>query len=210
MRYKRGIAIVATLALLSSALVLFSACTSGVSQSEFDEVRLQLATTEKQLADVQQRLSKEQVEKLINEAADKKLNTVDTKLALWGVQPGTAPRMIEIAHYFNNMWFAAEKGNWTFAEFEVYRTDETVKNIKLVRPKRATEMDKWMKEAVEPLRAAVKAKDLPRFVAAYDKAIEGCNACHKDSEGGDISLKGVKVTRPTTPIFSNLDYKGID
>ncbi|MBI3998900.1 MAG: hypothetical protein HY355_07690, partial [Armatimonadetes bacterium] len=103
---------------------------------------------------------------------------------------------------------AAQQRNWTYAEFEVYRTDETVKAVKLVRPKRATEMDKWMRESVEPLRATVKAKDLPRFIAAYDKAIEGCNACHKDSTGGDISLKGVRVTRPTAPILSNLDYKG--
>ena len=65
-----------------------------------------------------------------------------------------------------------------------------------------------MRRALVPLRSAVKSADMAGFTAAYDKAIEQCDACHVDSEGGDISLKGVKITRPTAPVYSNLDYRG--
>lgn len=148
------------------------------------------------------------VEKRVSELLEKRLNEVDTKLAVWAIQPGTAPRMNELTHYFNNMWYAAQAGNWVFAEFEVYRTDETVKAIKTVRPARAQGMDKWLQESIEPLRGAVKAQDVAGFAAAYDKAIQQCNECHTSSQGGGISLSGVRVTRPTSPAYSNLNYAG--
>ncbi|TAK36599.1 MAG: DUF11 domain-containing protein [Chloroflexota bacterium] len=143
-------------------------------------------------------------EKLIND----KLNKYNANLALWRIQPGTAPRMMELTEHFNQMWFAAQAGNWTFADFEVYRVDETVKAIPVVRPAREAAMNAWWEPAQAELEAAVETQDLTAFTQAYDRAVAGCNSCHVASTGGGISLKGVKVTRPTTPLFSNLDYSG--
>lgn len=143
-------------------------------------------------------------EKLINQ----KLNAFSSDLAIWRIQPGTAPRMMELTEHFNQMWFAAQRGNWTFADFEIYRSDETVKAIPVVRPAREAAMNAWWNPASTELRAAVSAQDLGAFTQAYDRAIAGCNSCHIASTGGGISLKGVKVTRPTAPLFSNLDFAG--
>ena len=201
--------VIVPLGIVASLLV---ACTGGVARSEYDAMEQRLTAKEQEIIALQQqlpsKLDADSVEKIANERIVEKLSKVDTDLALWGVQPGTAPRMNEIAHYFNNMWYAAQQRNWLFAEFEVYRTDETVKAIKIVRPKRATGMDEFLEESLEPLRTTVKAKDLSGFIAAYDNAIQHCNECHFATDGGGISLKGVKVTRPTAPIYSNLDYRG--
>jgi len=143
-------------------------------------------------------------ERLINE----KLNKFDANLALWRAQRGTAPQMMDLTDHFNLMWFAARAGNWNFVDFEVYRSDETLKVIEITRPARTAALRAWWKPAEEELREAVKAQDLGAFTQAYDRAIAGCNSCHVASSGGGISLKGVKVIRPTTPIFSNLDYSG--
>lgn len=143
-------------------------------------------------------------EKLINA----KLNNYSADLAMWRIQPGTAPRMMELTEHFNLMWFAARAGNWVFADFEIYRSDEALKAIEVTRPARTAGLRAWWQPALTELRGAVTARDLGAFTRAYDRAIDGCNSCHVASTGGGFSLRGVKVVRPTTPLFSNLDYAG--
>lgn len=139
---------------------------------------------------------------------EKLFNTYDKNLSLWRIQPGTAPRMMELTEHFNVMWYAARAGNWEFADFEIYRSDETIKTIPVTRPAREAALNAWWGPAMTELRAAARAKDLGAFTQAYDRAIAGCNSCHVASEGGGFSLKGVKVIRPTAPVHPNLDYSG--
>lgn len=143
-------------------------------------------------------------EKLINA----KLNNYSADQALWRIQPGTAPRMMELTEHFNLMWFATRAGNWEFADFEIYRSDETLKAIEVTRPARTSGLRAWWQPAIAELRGAVRAQDLGAFTQAYDRAIAGCNSCHVASTGGGFSLKGVKIIRPATPLFPNIDYAG--
>jgi hypothetical protein len=144
-----------------------------------------------------------------NKAIDAKLSNYDGKLALWAIQPGTAPRMIELTIYFNNMWFGAQAGNWDLARFEVYRSEETIKGVYVVRPKREATLKPWAEYALPALIKAIEAKDKAAFEKAYDAAIAGCNGCHAGSGGGPLkSMAAFKITRPTAPLFSNIDYKG--
>jgi len=145
----------------------------------------------------------------VDKAIDAKLSTYDGKLPLWAIQPGTAPRMIEMTIYFNNMWFGAQAGNWDLARFEVYRSEEAVKGTYVVRPKRIATLKPWAEYALPGLIKAIEAKDKARFENAYDAAIAGCNGCHAASGGGPLkSMAAFKITRPTTPLFSNIDYTG--
>ncbi|MBI2303144.1 MAG: hypothetical protein HYU86_00150 [Chloroflexi bacterium] len=144
----------------------------------------------------------------VEQAIYNKLNAYSADLSLWRIQAGTAPRMMELTDHFNLMWFAAQASNWTFVDFEIYRSDETLKAIEVTRPARTAGLRAWWQPAHTELQEAVKAQDLAAFTKAYDRAISGCNSCHVASSGGGISLKGVKVIRPTTPLFSNLDYSG--
>ena len=145
----------------------------------------------------------------VKKAIDERFTTVDRKLPLWSIQSGTAPRMIELTEYFNNMWFGAQAGNWDLARFEIYRSEETVKAIGVTRPARTALLEAWSKPNLEALTKAVEAKNLADFENAYDAAIAGCNVCHVASEGGPLKSMGAfKIIRPTAPIYSNIDFKG--
>ena len=117
----------------------------------------------------------------VNKALDAKFSKYDEKLPLWRIQPGTAPRMIELTIYFNNMWFGAQAGNWDLARFEVYRSEETTNAVYVVRPKRIATLKPWAEFAFPALIKAIEAKDKAAFEKAYDAAIEGCNGCHAGS-----------------------------
>jgi hypothetical protein len=43
------------------------------------------------------------------------------------------------------MWFGAKAGNWDLARFEVYGSEEAVKAIYVVRPKRIATLKPWVK-----------------------------------------------------------------
>ncbi|MDO8687062.1 MAG: hypothetical protein Q7K41_00575 [Dehalococcoidales bacterium] len=145
----------------------------------------------------------------VNKAIDARFTTVDRKLPLWAIQPGTAPRMIELTLYFNNMWFGAQAGNWDLARFEAYRAEETVKGVYVTRPAREAVLKAWADPNLAALIKAIESKDKAAFEKAYDTAIAGCNGCHAGSEGGPLKSMGAfKITRPTTPLFSNIDYSG--
>ena len=145
----------------------------------------------------------------VNKAIDAKFTKYDGKLPLWAIQPGTAPRMIEMTIYFNNMWFGAQAGNWDLARFEVYRTEETIKGVYVVRAKRTSTLKPWAESALPELIKAIQAKDKAAFEKAYDAAVAGCNGCHAGSGGGPLkSMAAFKITRPTAPLFSNIDFKG--
>lgn len=145
----------------------------------------------------------------VTAAIDARFTTVDRKIPLWSIQAGTAPRMLELTLYFNNMWFGAQAGNWDLARFEIYRSDETIKAIGVTRPARMALLEPWAATHLEALTKAVEAKDLPAFETSYDTAIAACNACHAGSSGGPLSsMAAFKITRPTAPLFSNIDYGG--
>ena len=145
----------------------------------------------------------------VNKAIDAKFSKYDGKLPLWAIQPGTAPRMIELTIYFNNMWFGAQAGNWDLARFEAYRSEEATKADYVVRPKRIGTLKPWAEYALPALIKAIEAKDKAEFEKAYDAAIAGCNGCHAGSGGGPLkSMAAFKITRPTAPLFSNIDYRG--
>ncbi len=145
----------------------------------------------------------------VKKAIDARFTTADRSLPLWAVQPGTANEMLDMTIYFNNMWFGAQAGNWDLARFEAYRSEEAVKVVAVTRPARTAMLKPWADFNLGALIKAIEAKSLPDFEKAYDAAVAGCNGCHAASEGGPLkSMKAFKITRPTTPLLSNIDYKG--
>ena len=144
-----------------------------------------------------------------NSQARSKLNTVDRDLALWNVQPGLGTVMIEYGVRFGNAWWAADAGNWDMAKYQVKEMTEIQEVGETTRPGRADALKKFEHDNIDPLMAAINAKDKDAFVSAYDRAITGCNQCHgdqKDAQGNNF--RWIKVTRPTTSApFSNVDWK---
>jgi hypothetical protein len=141
--------------------------------------------------------------------ANSKLNSNDQSLELWKIQPGLGTVMIEYAERFNNLWWAADGGNWDMATYQLNEMTEIQEVGETTRPARADALKKFEHDNLEPLMAAAKAKDHNAFVDAYDKAISGCNRCHgeqKDANGN--TFRWIQIVRPTsTAPFSNVQFK---
>ncbi len=146
------------------------------------------------------------VEDLINS----KLNNLDRSLKLWDIQPGLGTIMIEYGTRFNNVWFAAQAGNWDMVRYQVLEMTEIQEVGETTRPARAPALMAFEHTYLDPLTDAAEAKSLSSFTAAYDRAITGCNSCHASSTSTDFpgGYRFVKIQRPTAPTLSNVDWKG--
>lgn len=148
----------------------------------------------------------------IDQAINNKLNNIDRTLTLWNIQPGLGTVMIEYNIRFANLWFAAQAKNWPMARYQVAEMTEIQEVGETTRPNRAAPLKAFEQTFLDPLDDAASANDLTAFTAAYDEAIGGCNSCHAGSTGvpPDTTLpaKFIKVMRPSTPVFPNVDWAG--
>ena len=125
------------------------------------------------------------------------------------IQPGLGTVMIEYAARFNNLWFAAQKGNWDMVHYQIGEMQEVQEVAETTRLARAPMLKAFESGFLEPLHKAADAKDLAAFTTAYDSTIQGCNGCNAASSSADFkTYKFVKVTRPTASDFSNVDWAG--
>jgi hypothetical protein len=143
---------------------------------------------------------------------DTQITTAHTPLTLSqiaNIQPGLGTVMIEYGARFNNLWFAAQKGNWDMVHYQYLEMLEIQEVGEITRTNRAPMLKAFEDGFLTPLDKAAQAKDLTAFTTAYDSAIGGCNGCHAASSSADFkSYKFVKITRPSAPQFNNLDWAG--
>jgi hypothetical protein len=97
------------------------------------------------------------------------------------IQPGLGTVMIEYGNRFTNMYYAAHGGNWGFADYQLKEAREIQEVGETTRPKRATPLKDFEAKYLDPLAKAINAADLKSFDAAFDEAVKGCNACHKEA-----------------------------
>jgi hypothetical protein len=125
------------------------------------------------------------------------------------IQPGVGTVMIEYATRFNSLWFAVQKSNWEMAHYQILEMREIQKVGETTRPNRAVALKSFESGFLDPIDKAVLGKDSNAFTAVYDAAIAGCNGCHVTSSSSEFkTYKFVKITQPTAPDFSNLDFVG--
>ncbi len=135
---------------------------------------------------------------------DAKLNTVDTNLALWNIQPGLGTVMMEYSNRVSHLYFAEQAGNWDMAKYQVGEMLEIQEVGETTRPARAPLLKAFENSFLNGLDKAIDAKDPKAFDAAYTAAIKGCNACHATSKSSDWkSFQFIKVQVPTV---DNSDY----
>jgi hypothetical protein len=138
-----------------------------------------------------------------------KFNSVDRKTALWNIQPGLGTVMIEYGNRFNAAWWAADGDNWDMVRYQLKEMPEIQEVAETTRPARADALKKFEADYLEPMVAAAQARDKARFVAAYDRAITGCNQCHADQSDDTFSnFRFIRIVRPTSPAsYSNVEFK---
>ncbi len=150
-------------------------------------------------------ISAADAEKIIND----KFNTVDTNLALWNIQPGLGTVMLEYSNRLARMWYAVNAANWDMAKYQHDEMLEIQEVGETTRPGRATDLKNFEDNYLKPLDDAILAKDKTKFTDAFNKAVDGCNACHKTATGtGWKSYQFVHIQTPKTDPASYIDWKG--
>lgn len=146
-----------------------------------------------------------------DDALKKAFNTVDTTLSLWAIQPGLGTVMIEYAKRFSNIWFASQANNWSMVKYQIKEMREIQEVAETTRPGRKAMLKDFETSFIDPLDKGADVKDLAAFTVTYDKAINGCNSCHKASTASATdksTFQYVKVKRPDSSEYTNIDWAG--
>lgn len=125
-------------------------------------------------------------------------STEDQLKTLAGLQPGVGTVMIEYGHRFSTMYYAAKGGNWDMAAYQLKEAREIQEVGETTRPNRAEGLKKFEKHYLEPLGAAIKAKDWGKFDEDFGKATKACNKCHEHEEFGYIVYELPKISPSPT------------
>jgi hypothetical protein len=105
--------------------------------------------------------------------------------------------MIEMDHRYAELYFAAEDGNWPYAEHQLEHMRLAMDLALERRPARARSARGNFYPALEPLEAAVAAEDPEAFARAYDGLRRACNTCHQ-AEGEPTLTVGIPTQRRTS------------
>jgi hypothetical protein len=102
---------------------------------------------------------------------------------------------------------AGQERNWPFVEYEIHELEEALERVAKLWPKWreidiAGLIEGSMKQPIEALEEAAKAKDATRFNDAYARVTAACNACHQSSNVGMIVIRA-----PTSSPFTNQDFR---
>src|SRR5580704_19548564 len=123
-------------------------------------------------------------------------------------QPGLGDLMtMTVQPRHLKLGLAGQEKNWPYAAYEGHELEEAFERV-------AKQVPKWrefdivqliaatVKQPLDDLEAAAKARDGQRFDAAYRQLSDACNACHKSANVGMIAIKA-----PDASAFPNQDFR---
>jgi cytochrome c553 len=108
---------------------------------------------------------------------------------LKAIQPSNSHIMMDVQFHWTNLWFAAQKKDWAFAQYQFNEMRGHIqwlmRKSPTIRAQDGTDVDvKSIFDAVDTssladVKAAIEKKDSARFVATYKTMLESCYSCHK-------------------------------
>ena len=135
-------------------------------------------------------------------AVDKKSDSLDQYHNVY--KPGFGEFMSSIQMHHAKLWFAGINENWQLADFEIHEMQEAADGIQKFCPDRPeTKMiELFLTPALNSMNDAIAQKKIALFKDRFVFLTNSCNNCHKENSFG-FNM----VTIPTTPPFSNQDFK---
>lgn len=115
--------------------------------------------------------------------------------------PKFAVPMREVGDRFQNMYFAAEAGNWGLANYMSKYMDKAMNPAKLTKPAEYPEWRSFYDKTFAPVNQAIMTQDLKAFEKEYMAAIKSCNDCHSAMGYGFIVVKHL-----SSPVDQGIDY----
>ena len=121
--------------------------------------------------------------------------------ALKAAIPKFAIPMREVGDRFQNMYFAADKGNWALAAYMSKYMNGAMNPAALTNVAEYKVWQGFYESNFAEVNKTIQAKDLPGFKKAYTAVIVDCNNCHKAMGYGFIS-----VVQQKTPSDQGISY----
>ena len=126
-----------------------------------------------------------------------------------GALPKFAIPMREVGDRFQNIYFAAQGGNWGLAFYMSKYMNGAMNPAKVTKPKEFEDWKSFYETTFEPVNKAIMAQDIKAFTKEYNAVIKSCNACHQAMGYGFI-----KIIKLREPVDKGINYflksKGTD
>lgn len=121
--------------------------------------------------------------------------------AIKAALPKFAIPMREVGDRFQNMYFAANKGNWGLAAYMSKYMNGAMNPAALTKAPEYAVWKSFYENGFAEVNKAIQGKDLAGFNKAYSAVVNDCNNCHKAMGYGFI-----KVVRQDAPSDQGVDY----
>ena len=129
--------------------------------------------------------------------------TMQTQIdGIMGALPKFAVPMREVGDRFQNMYFAAEGGNWALASYMSKYMDKAMNPAKVTKPNEYPDWRSFYDGDFDAVNKAIASEDLGAFKKEYTAVISSCNECHAGMGYGFI-----KVVKLATPPDQGIEYK---
>jgi len=107
---------------------------------------------------------------------------------IMGALPKFAVPMREVGDRFQNMYFAAEGGNWALASYMSKYMDKAMNPAKVTKPNEYPDWRAFVEGDFAAVNKAIAAEDLTAFKKEYNNVISSCNECHAGMGYGFIKV----------------------
>lgn len=115
--------------------------------------------------------------------------------------PKFAIPMREVGDRFQDMYSAAEGGNWGLAAYMSKYMNGAMNPARLTKPAEYPAWENFYKNTFDPVNKAIMAQDFKAFDKEYKAVIKSCNDCHAGMGYGFI-----KVHMQKTASDLGIDY----
>ena len=115
--------------------------------------------------------------------------------------PKFAIPMREVGDRFQNIYFAAQGGNWALAAYMAKYMNGSMNPASVTKPAEYKVWKAFYDDTFAPVNKAIQAKDLKAFDSAYSAVIANCNTCHEGMGYGFI-----KVVKLSAPADNGINY----
>jgi len=95
------------------------------------------------------------------------------------IQVGLGSVMIEFAHRFHIVYYAAKASNWRLAEYELHELIEAQEIAEITRPRYKKQLKSFEDNYLSKLNKSIKKKSWEKFEKQYTQTTVACNKCHK-------------------------------
>ncbi len=111
--------------------------------------------------------------------------------------PKFAIPMREVGDRFQNMYYAAQGGNWALAAYMSKYMNGSMNPASVTKPAEYKVWKGFYDGTFAAVNKTIQAKDFKAFDTAYTAVIKDCNTCHEGMGYGFIKI--VKLKAPADP-----------